>query len=227
MFKIFIGYDPRQIVSYTVLQSSIVRRCSKPVSISPLVLKAMPIERQGLTPFTFSRFLCPWLCDFEGWSLFLDADELVLDDISDLFDLADESKDAMVVKNADPNLHFEMASVILFNNSRCRVLTPKYVETASKLHTIGWTDNVGFLPSEWNHLVGYDDPRHDAKIVHFTQGIPAFPETEDSEYAAAWVSEAQAVVSTQPWQVLMGNSVHAKPVYQRLRHAEEKVSNVG
>ena len=32
-------------------------------------------------------------------------------------------------------------------------------ETDQPLHTINWTEAVGALPAEWNHLVGYDPER--------------------------------------------------------------------
>jgi hypothetical protein len=46
-------------------------------------------------------------------------------------------------------------------------------------HGIDWLseDLIGDLPREWNHLVGYDAPRSDAKLVHYTQGMPIFEET--------------------------------------------------
>ncbi len=81
---IFIGYDPRQAVAYNVLQYSLLSRSSRPLSITPLVLETLPIGRQGLTPFTYSRFLVPWLCNYEGWGLFLDLDMLALGDISEV-----------------------------------------------------------------------------------------------------------------------------------------------
>jgi len=74
VFKIFIGYDERQAVSYTTLQHSILETASGPVSVTPLILSTLPITRRGLTPFTFSRFLVPWLCNYQGHALFLDAD---------------------------------------------------------------------------------------------------------------------------------------------------------
>ena len=61
MLKVFIGYDPRQAVSYNVCQHSILIRTLKPVAIVPLVIETFPIKRQGLTPFTWSRFLVPFL----------------------------------------------------------------------------------------------------------------------------------------------------------------------
>ena len=215
MNKVFIGFDPRQVLAYTVLQTSIITRADKPVTISPLIFQQLPLKRLGLTPFTWSRFLVPWLCDFHGWALFLDIDTYARDDIGGLFDLADEKHAVMVSKN---KLAFEWASVMLFNcgHPDNRKLTPEFVETANKLHAISWTENIGELPGEWNHLVGYDEPNPNAKLVHFTQGVPCWPETFESEFAEEWHNEAKAAFSAQPWAALMGRSVHAKPVMERL-----------
>lgn len=208
--SIWIGYDHRQPISYTVLQSSIIRRTTEPVSISPLILKTLPLSRQGLTPFTFSRFLVPYLCNYEGWALFLDIDILLMDDISKLFKLKDEKYAVMVSKN---DHKFEWASVILFNcgHPANKMLTPEYIETAKALHAIQWCpdDAIGDLPRYWNHLVGYDAPRTDASLVHYTQGVPAYPETRTSEYAKEWQDESKMTQSTMPWVSLMSNSVHA------------------
>lgn len=218
MIRVFIGYDPRQKVTYNVLQQSIIDHASVPVSITPLVLPTLPIERQGLTPFTYSRFLVPYLCNFEGWALFLDADILLTDDIAKLFELKDDRYAVMVSKN---NLKFEWASVMLFNcgHSGNRVLTPDYIEVAKSLHQIGWpgADEIGELPPEWNHLVGYDEPNPSAKLIHYTQGIPAFPETASCEHGEVWRKTAKSAMSTLPWEALMGNSIHAQPVYDRLK----------
>ncbi len=208
--RVFIGFDHRQPVSYNVLQQSIFRNSSKPVSITALKLDQLPLERQGLTPFTFSRFLVPYLCNYEGWGLFLDIDMLVKGDISKLFELADDKYAVMVSKN---NLRFEWASAMLFNcgHDANKILTPEYVEIADRLHQIAWCadDLIGDLPREWNHLVGYDEPRKDAHLIHYTQGIPCFPETLTSEYADEWHTEHKLTNSAAPWTTLMGQSVHA------------------
>jgi hypothetical protein len=75
--RIFIGVDPRSPISYNVLQWSIVRNASKPVQIVPLVLPQLPLKRRGLTEFTFTRYLPPYLCNYRGTSIFLDADMVV------------------------------------------------------------------------------------------------------------------------------------------------------
>jgi hypothetical protein len=213
MLRIFIGFDPRQAVSYNVLQFSILRRATVPVSITPLVLETLPITRQGLTPFTWSRFLVPWLCDYEGPALFLDSDMLCLGDVAELDRRRADHESVPAAWVSKNEKKFEWASAILFEcgHPANRVLTPEYVQTAEALHQCQWLadDHVGDLPREWNHLVGYDAPRPDAKLVHFTQGLPIFPETDGSEYADAWLAEHAAMNHTVPWAELMGRSVHA------------------
>jgi hypothetical protein len=46
--------------------------------------------------------------------------------------------------------------------------------------------------------------------VHFTQGVPFFPETQGTEYVDEWRSELEASVHAESWESLIGNSVHAK-----------------
>jgi len=209
--KIFIGFDHRQPVSLSVLAQSIYTYSKTPVAITPLVYNQLPMTRKdGLTPFTWSRFLVPYLCDYRGWALFLDLDMLVRDDITKLFDLADEKYAVMVAKNPKK---FEWASVMLFNcgHPANKVLTPDYVNEAKGLHGINWCkpEEIGGIPAEWNHLVGYDKPRSDAKLIHYTQGVPCFPETNDSEGADEWFKEHKFMNHARPWEELMGNSVHA------------------
>lgn len=208
MLRVFIGYDERQAISLQVLISSIYRKSTAPVAITPLVLPTLPLKRTGLTPFTYSRFLAPYLCNYEGWSLFLDADILLNADIAELFALKDDKFAVMVSKNPK---QFEWASVMLFNNAKCRVLTPEFVETAQRLHDCSWVepDLIGDLPREWNHLVGYDPHNPEAKLIHYTQGIPAFKETQDCEHATKWFEEHKVANSAKSWLELMGSSVHA------------------
>lgn len=233
MHRIFIGADPRQQVSLTTLIHSIAANAKEPVAITPLVLETLPIKRQGLTPFTFSRFLVPYLCGFEGWALFLDADMLVQGDISEVF-RAGMSHNAVHVMQEQPA--FEWASMILFNcgHPANKVLTPEHIEnpTTTNLHKIGWVDKneLGKLPLEWNVCVPYSyqgrEPPTGAKLVHFTQGVPQWWETEDQPYAQAWMNYRDAAnAATHNWFQLMGRSVHAEPRIKALI-AEGKIKDV-
>ena len=71
-----------------------------------------------------------------------------------------------------------------------------------------WAHTVGELPKDWNHLVGYDAPNPDAKLVHFTQGLPIWPETQHCEYADEWHAAMKDSQSSVSFDALMGRSVH-------------------
>ena len=219
MIKVCIGFDGREAVAFNVLAYSIHRRSSQPVSIAPLMLSQLKDvfqrERHRLqsTDFSFSRFLTPWMAGYQSWSIFMDCDMLVLDDIAKLWALRDERYAVMVVKHHhvpkeekkfldEPQSKYEKknwSSVMLFNNPRCRALTPEYVNTASglELHQFKWLGNdnlIGEIPAKWNHLVGYDAPRKDASLVHYTLGGPYFDTYRDCEYASEWFAERDAML---------------------------------
>lgn len=214
MVQAFIGYDPREAVAFSVLAYSIHMRASQPVSITPLVLSQLKgiyaRERHPLqsTDFSFTRFLTPYLSNYTGWSVFMDCDILVLDDIAKLWALRDERYAVQVVKHQHvpkeetkflgaKQTKYEKknwSSVILFNNTKCRALTPAYVNTATglELHQFKWLGNddlIGEIPHRWNHLVGYDTPSRETSLVHYTIGGPYFEEYKDCEYAEEWRQE--------------------------------------
>lgn len=210
MLRIFVGVDKRQPLAFSVLATSIYRRASQPVAITPLVIDTLPIKRRGLTDFTFTRYLVPWLCDFQGLALFLDADILVNCDIAEVFGFATGKAGVYVSKG--PN-RFEWPAVMLFDCARCKILTPNYIENAD-VAALKWGE-VGELPARYHHVVGYDEPRDDAAIVHFTTGIPEFKEVLPCEYARDWHLEKGWTTHTVSWLELMGKSVHAGKVLGR------------
>jgi hypothetical protein len=218
MIRIFIGFDARETVAWHVLTHSILARSSMPVSFIPVALHnlggLMWRERNALqsTDFSFSRFLTPYLSDFEGWSLFMDCDMLVMDDIAKLWALRADRYAVMCVKHDHvptetvkfldaPQRAYQKknwSSVILFNNSRCRALTPEFVNTATglDLHQFKWLADdsaIGELPSEWNHLVNYDSEQAGVANAHFTVGGPYFSEYGHCEYSKEWFAERAAM----------------------------------
>lgn len=223
MIRIFIGYDSREAVAFSVLAFSIFSRASAPVSITPLALASLrgvfTRERDPLqsTEFAFSRFLTPYLSGYEGWSLFLDCDMLVLEDVAELWRLRDERYAVQVVKHdhrprekvkflGQPQTAYakkNWSSVMLMNNPRCRALTPEYVNRASglELHQFKWLGNdelIGELPRQWNHLVGYDPPTESAALLHFTLGGPYFRDYADADHAELWRAEYARMCSAGP-----------------------------
>jgi lipopolysaccharide biosynthesis glycosyltransferase len=218
MLRVFIGYDHRQPVAFQVAAHSIWKHASHPVSVTRLQLNQLPLVKTGLTEFTYSRFLVPYLCQYQGTAVFVDSDFLCRADINELFayPLAFPETAVFVTKNAK---RFEWPSLMVFNNPKCTALTPAYIE-ANQCFDFAWAESVGALPPAWNHLVGYDAPNPDAKMVHFTQGIPCWPETKECEFSKEWAKALKETVSTTDFKTLMGKSVHAKPVYDRLKQRE-------
>ena len=214
MIRVFIGYDDREAVAFSVLSHSIHRRASAPVAITPVALTQLegvyrrPRDPLQSTDFSFSRFLVPYLCDHRGWAIFMDCDMLVLEDIAELWRHRDERYAVQVVKHhhvpkedtkflGAKQTKYEKknwSSVMLVNCERCTRLTPEFVNSASglELHQFKWLGDdglIGEIPSRWNHLVGYDAPRRDAALVHYTIGGPYFEEYRECEYAAEWFEE--------------------------------------
>lgn len=213
--RVFVGVDERQPIAYSVAQHSIWKHASKPVQIMPLKLETLPITRRGLTTFTYSRYLVPWLCSYQGHALFVDADILVRGDLAELPWAADEAVSVVphtfVKKRGEiVSTMFERNAVMLFNCAKCEVLTPEFIEKQSPNKLDSWASSIGSLPKEWNHLVGYDEPNPAAKLVHFTMGIPCFPETREDEFAAEWTAAHKNLNATVPWSEIMGTSVHAR-----------------
>ena len=220
MIRVFIGYDAVEAVAFGVLAHSINARASQPVQVAPVMLEQLRgvyrRERNPLqsTDFSFSRFLVPYLCGFEGWAVFMDCDMLMRADIAELWKLRDERYAVQLVKHVHVpreetkflgavQTKYEKknwSSVMLMNCARCTELTPDYVNRATglELHQFKWLGNdalIGAIPPAWNHLVGYDAPSRDAKLVHYTLGGPWFPEYKDCEYAAEWTAERAAMLA--------------------------------
>lgn len=219
MLNVYIGYDPNETVAYHTLAHSILRRASVPVSVAPLMRSQLGLLYQRergpteSTEFSLSRFLVPALSGFTGWSVFMDCDMLCRTDIAELIPYMERAAEKAVlvcphdyvprterkfldqVQTKYPRKNW--SSLMVFNNERCRALDAKYVNTASglELHRFAWLadEAIGFLPLQWNWLVGEYDYASDAKIVHFTLGGPYFDDYRDCDYAAEWIAEHRAM----------------------------------
>jgi hypothetical protein len=223
VLNVNIGYDSKESLAFYTLAHSILRRSSVPVTIAPLMqsqLKGLYTRARGpteSTEFSLTRFMVPALAGYRGWTLFMDCDMLCRADISELFAYIEGHHDKAVlvckhdyvpkterkfldqVQTKYPRKNW--SSLMLFNNERCRALTPDYVNSAPglDLHRFKWLDEglIGSLPLEWNWLVGEYDYRPDARIVHYTLGGPYFEEYRRCHYAEEWFAEFESMRSVQ------------------------------
>lgn len=97
MIRLFSGFDQREAIGYHVFAASVIEHATAPVQICPLTSRGLP---QGSNEFTYSRFLVPSLCNFEGHAIFMDgADMVALADIAELDALFDPAFAVQVVKH--------------------------------------------------------------------------------------------------------------------------------
>ena len=82
--KIFIGFDSKEKIASDVCIYSIKKNCSEQTEI--LLLKLDELRKKNLytrendklssTEFSFTRFLVPYLMNYQGWAIFCDCDFL-------------------------------------------------------------------------------------------------------------------------------------------------------
>ena len=210
MIRIVIGFDQRESVAYHTFCQSILEKASQPISLTPLALNTLKAYSEthvdGSNSFIYSRFLTPWLFDYEGWAIFADGDMICRDDIANLWELRDESKAILVVqhdyktkardkylgnKNEDyPRKNW--SSLILWNCSHPKhsILTPEFVmkQSGAFLHRFQWLNDseIGGLPKSWNWLTTEYPDNYQASLLHYTLGTPCFKDYENADMADEW-----------------------------------------
>ena len=208
--NLYVGYDEREAIAYHVFCHSVIKNTSIPVKITPLVLSQLKefneTHQDRSNDFVYSRFLTPYLNEFDGWAIFADGDMICQADLKDLIGMADPNKALMVVKhdyqtkasikylgNINENYpRKNWSSVILWNCShpKHKILTPEFVskQTGKFLHRFSWLDDndIGELPVEWNWLACEYKKNTEAKLIHYTLGTPCFKDFRDTDMAEIW-----------------------------------------
>lgn len=226
--RVFVGYDTREDIAYQVCEHSLKSR-NENVEVRPLKIKELtdqgwysrPVDKLGSTEFTFTRFLIPELCNFNGWALFCDCDIIFLEDVKKLFDQADDKYAVMCVHHDyTPKESHKMdgqtqtlyprknwSSMVLWNcghpsNKQIDMELVNNVETTGKyLHRFSWLkdEEIGKLNHEWNWLVGwYQEPADGSpKAIHYTEGGPWFANYRHCDYHEEWKNELKNMMETQ------------------------------
>jgi lipopolysaccharide biosynthesis glycosyltransferase len=217
MNKIFIGWDSREPVAYDVCKFSIERNTNSDIQILPLKQQELrnseiyfrDIDKLASTEFSITRFLTPYLSEYKGFSIFMDCDFLVKDDILKLFNSVDKSKAVSVVKHDyTPIRNKKMdgkeqhiyprknwSSMIVFNNEHPsnKKLNLEMVnnETTQFLHRFSWLldEEVGEISYEWNYLSGWYNDIEKPKAIHYTEGGPWFEDYKDCDFSKDWLYE--------------------------------------
>lgn len=205
MIHLFIGHEPREEAGTHVFVSSVLEHTKAPIAITPLHLPMFRDfygqgSRDGTNAFIYTRFLVPFLMGYRGWAIFADgADMLCKADLAELWRLQDASRAVLCVQHDYATKHKRKyrgtameadnrdyrcknwSSLMLMNCSHgaWKGLTPEKIEqmTGAELHAFSWmrSEAIGELPQEWNWLADEYGENPDAKLLHWTAGVPAFP----------------------------------------------------
>lgn len=87
--RVFIGTEPKTEIARKVLQHSILRRTEDNVAFTPMIGSEWEYDRDGIqfgTGFSLRRWMIPAYCQWQGRAIYLDADQIVLSNISELWD---------------------------------------------------------------------------------------------------------------------------------------------
>lgn len=216
VIPIYVGFDPREEVGYHTFCASVIHHASCPVAFTPLHQDMLRQEwsgghRDGSNAFAYTRFLVPHIQLFQGWAMFCDGADMVMRaDIAELWEHRDLYAAVQVVKHEYQTKHprkyvgtqmeadnrdyprKNWSSVMLINCSHYawRQMTPGRVShlTGAELHGFEWVGDqyLKALPAEWNWLVDEYGPNADAKLLHWTAGIPGFSHYFDAPMAEEW-----------------------------------------
>ena len=215
--KIVVGFDQREAIAYHTFSQSVLEKSSLPVLFLPLSMNTLKgykeTHNDKSNDFVYSRFLTPYLHNFEGWAIFADGDMVCQSDIKELWDLRDETKALQIVMHdyktkfnqkylGNTNENYprkNWSSLILWNCShpKHKVLTPDFIssQTGKYLHRFSWLEDedIGELPIDWNWLAIEYSINPNAKIIHYTLGTPCFKDYRNTEMAVTWHEVQQKV----------------------------------
>lgn len=209
MIHVFTGYDSREAIGWHVFTHSLLRHASRRVALYRLDACGL---QQGTNAFTLSRFLVSSMMGFKGRAMFFDAaDMLMLGDVAELDAMFDPSFAVQAVKhnyhtkhprkyvgtdmeaaNLDyPRKNWASAMLINCAHPSWAGLTAPAIASRNKLEMLQLKGigPIGALPREWNVLADEGQPVDNARVLHWTAGIPAFPHYAKAPGADLWHAE--------------------------------------
>ena len=208
--NIYIGYDSRHTsvaeLNKKCLESSIIFGAGSGETYNQMdkwvpEIKFLDISKipeytrdyaNQSTEFTYSRFLIPYLENYEGFSIFLDDDILFTESILPMFYFLDLEDAVACIQydfdkyvdtkfNGEKNVSYPKklwSSLMIFNNAHedCKKLTPEIVNTESGkyLHQFEWTDKISEIPDWYVFTEGHDTEETNCRpsAYHYTRGGP-------------------------------------------------------
>lgn len=211
MIRIFVGTEPKTRVMDTVLRNSILSRTTEAVQITLMLGPEweIPTDLPWGTGFSLKRFLIPRACQFSGSAIYLDADQIVLDDIKNLHRFYDD----LVAVNAGVGLTYQtdkfyktpapQTSVMVLNCDQLKDWEPESIYqmlrdsyTYYKLMHLEWMDDSRKLPIPiaWNR---FNSPvEGDTCLLHFTKEDQQPIYNPQHKFAYLWIDEMKKAIAS-------------------------------
>lgn len=209
--NIFIGYDSTHgdasNICHNSIQDNLGKQLNEYLKITHLDVSKIDgwtrEYKNQSTEFSYSRFLVPYLSNYEGLSIFCDDDFIFTENILNLLYFIGPQHSVACVKH-DFTKKYDTkftnvkdvwydkklwSSLMVFNNSHpdCQKLTLESVqnESGKYLHQFEWTTDecIASLPDKWNWCEGYSDINeiHNAAGMHWTRGGPWIEDMDCSQ----------------------------------------------
>jgi len=207
---VVVGFDQREAIAYHTFCQSVLEKTTVPVQFIPLADNSLFFYNEkhndGSNSFIYSRFLTPYLCDFQGFAVYADGDMILNTDISELIQLFDQSKAVQLVKHdyktkrsikyfGNENTNYprkNWSSLVIFNcqHPSNKILTPQFIQdqNGAFLHRFQWLkdEEIGELDIKWNYLAIEYEPCVDSKLIHYTLGTPCLKDFKNTEMSDIW-----------------------------------------
>ena len=194
--KVFVGSESKTKVPFLVLRHSIVSRTKHPVEVvemgdfDPWL---QPSDVHSATGFSLRRWMIPEACNFQGSAIYLDADQVVLADIEELWNYRNLSRAICCCFRPDkcsaliggtPGSAVPQTSVMVINCDKCnpeqwsreaifsrirstgKPHSPPAVKVYQKIMHGQLVSEVPFpLELRWNE---FNTLHPDSKLLHYT-----------------------------------------------------------
>lgn len=170
IIRICIGTEPKMRIPEKVLMYTIRKHTSRPVAFFRMLGNFWDDAPTGVTGFSFRRWMIPEFFDHKGFAIYLDADQIVLDDIAKLWSFKDESPNAVwcAYKGKRP-----LTSVLLINCAKCKSwkMVPTWLKSRELnrrqvMHGKWIRPRPLDLGYEWNHIDLYKPG--ETKLLHYS-----------------------------------------------------------
>jgi len=211
--RLFVGQDAREACGLHVFLESLWKHTSLPVDLTVLTPKLgeqLNIQSDGTNAFSTLRFAIPHLMNYAGHAIFMDgADMMLRTDLAELWTSIELNTAVQVVKHDYQTKHpmkylgttleagnasyprKNWSSVVIWNcghGAHVRNREQLLHGDGRYLHRFSWLEDkeIGEIHKDWNHIPRELPANPNAKLVHFSLGLPGFEHYRHDEHSHEW-----------------------------------------